>query len=209
MRKPSSGLCWKPTCCWLVLLLTGTLHAQTDGSPRWAFTTLSTATGGSIVSAPAVGADGTIYIGVQVGASNSSSPSGRLFAINPNGSQKWAFTAPDWVDSTPAIAADNSVYFGCWNGVLYALRGDGTKKWELKAGSFIASSPALGADGTIYVGAGSNLVAVNPDGTLKWSFPAADWIDSSPAIGPDGTIKAVLPKVKPDEHLDKVLEVLA
>ena len=27
-------------------------------------------------------------------------------------------------------------------------------------------------------------------------------------IGPDGKIKAVLPKVKPDEHLEKVLEVL-
>jgi outer membrane protein assembly factor BamB len=172
----------------LVMAITSAARAQTDGSQRWAFTTLSTATVGTIVSSPAVGPDGTVHLGVEVGGATSSNPSGRVFALNPNGSQKWVFTAPDWVDSTPAIAADGSVYFGAWNGVLYALGSDGAKRWEFKAGSFVASSPALGADGTIYVGAGSNLVAVNADGTLKWSFPAADWVDSSPAIAPDGSI---------------------
>jgi outer membrane protein assembly factor BamB len=168
----------------------GAAHAQTDGAARWpsGFSTLSTSSAGNIVSSPTVGPDGTIYIGVEVGTSSSTSASGRVFAINPNGTQKWVFTAPDWVDSTPAVATDGTVYFGCWNGVLYALAADGTKRWEYKAGSFIASSPALGPDGTIYVGVGSNLVAVNSNGTLKWVFPAADWIDSSPAVGPDGTI---------------------
>jgi len=168
--------------------LVGNAWAQADGSQRWAFTTLSSSTAGNVVSAPAAGPDGTIYFGVEVGTSSSTSASGRLFALNPNGSQKWVFTAPDWVDSTPAIGSDGTVYFGCWDGLLYALRPDGSKRWELKLGSFIASSPAIGSDGTLYVGAGSNLAAVNADGTLKWSFPAADWIDSSPAIGPDGTI---------------------
>jgi outer membrane protein assembly factor BamB len=188
MPKPRSSHCWKLTGCWLVVFFAGAVRAQTDGAQRWAFTTLSTATVGSIVSTPAAGPDGTIYIGVEVGSATSTSASGRLFALNPDGSQKWVFTAPDWVDSTPAIAADGSVYFGCWNGVLYALRADGSKRWEYKAGSFIASSPAIGSDGTLYVGAGSNLVAVDSDGSLKWSFPAADWIDSSPAIAPDGSI---------------------
>lgn len=163
-------------------------RAQADGAQRWAFSTLSTATTGTIVSSAATGPDGTIYFGAEVGAATGSAPSGRLFALNPNGTQKWVFTAPDWVDSTPAVAADGAIYFGCWNGFLYALRPDGSKRWEYKAGSFIASSPALGSDGTIYIGAGSNLVAVNADGTLKWSFPAVDWIDSPPAVGPDGTI---------------------
>ncbi len=161
---------------------------QTDGTSRWVFSTLSTATAGTIVSSAAAGPDGTIYFGVEVGAATSSAASGRVFALTPSGAQKWVFTAPDWVDSTPAVGADGTVFFGCWNGYLYALRADGTKRWEFKAGSFIASSPALASDGTIYVGPGSNLVAVNADGTLKWSFPAADWVDSSPAIAPDGTI---------------------
>lgn len=183
----------RPYVCAATVLATAlAARAQTDGSPRWSapFTTLSTSTAGSILSSPAAGPDGTIYVGVEVGTSTSASASGRLFAIKPDGSKKWSdpFTAPDWIDSTPAIGADGTIYFGCWNGFLYALRPDGTKLWEFKAGAFVASSPAIGTDGTIYVGAGSNLVAVNPDGTLKWSFPAADWIDSSPAIAADGTI---------------------
>jgi outer membrane protein assembly factor BamB len=184
-------------------LLASVAWGQADGAQRWGFTTLSTSTAGTILSSPAAGPDGTIYVGVQVGTSNSANPSGVLFALAPNGAEKWRFTAPDWIDSTPAVGADGSVYFGSWNGVLYALNSAGVKRWEYKAGSFIASSPALGADGTLYVGAGSNLVAVNPDGTLKWSFPAGDWVDSSPAIGPDGTIyvgswDTVLYALRPD-----------
>ncbi len=172
----------------LVALTAVALHGQTDGTRRWAFTTLSTATAGSIVSSPSVGPDGTIYIGTQIGTSTSASPGGQLFALDASGNRKWVFSAPDWIDSTPAVAADGTVYFGCWDGKLYALRADGTLRWAFTAGTFIASSPTLATDGTIYIGAASNLVAVNPDGTLKWSFPVQDWVDSAPAVGPDGTI---------------------
>ena len=163
--------------------------AQADGSLRWSFTTLSTATVGNIVSSPAVAPDGTVYVGVEVGASTSPAASGRLFALRPDGTQRWSYTTPDWVDSTPAIATDGTIYFGCWDGRLYALRPDGTLKWTLAAGPFISSSPAIAADGTVYVGSGDgNLYAVNPDGTLKWFYPTAEWIESSPAVAPDGTI---------------------
>ena len=164
------------------------MRGQADGALRWPFTTLTTSIPGNIVSSPGAGPDGTIYIGVQVGTAASAVPSGRLYALQPNGTGRLLFTAPDWIDSTPAIADDGTIYVGCWNGVLYALRPDGSKRWELKLGPFVASSPAIGADGTIYVGAGSEVCAVSPDGVLKWSFPAIDWVDSSPAIAPDGTI---------------------
>ena len=164
-------------------------RAQIDGAQRWAFSTLSSATAGDVISSPSVGPDGTIYLGVEVGSSTSATSSGRLFAVKPDGTQRWVFTTPDWVDSAPAVAADGTVYFGCWDGNLYALRPDGTKKWTYQAAGFVSSSPAIGADGTIYFGSsGGNLYAVNPDGTLRWTFPTADWVDSSPAVGPDGTI---------------------
>ena len=163
--------------------------AQTDGAQRWAFSTLSTSTAGAIVSSPSVGPDGTIYVGVEVGAIGSSSPGGRVFALNPNGTQKWVFTTADWVDSTPAVGSDGTVYFGCWDGTFYALKSDGTRKWTYAAGGFIASSPALAPDGTIYFGSGAgNLHALNSDGTLKWTFATNDWVESSPAVGPDGTV---------------------
>lgn len=170
--------------------LAAVVSAQSDGTPRWAFTTLSTSTAGNIVASPTVAPDGTIYIGVEVGLSGSLTPSGRLFAVKPDGTQRWQpFTTPDWVDTTPAVGMDGTIYFGCWDGKLYALRPDGTQKWATTAGAFITSSPALGADGTIYFGSGNgNLYALNPDGAIKWTFAAADWIESSPAVGPDGTI---------------------
>lgn len=163
-------------------------HAQTDGAVRWAFTTLSTSVEGSILSSPSTATDGTVYVGVEVGAADSLAPSGRVFAIAPDGAQRWMFLAPDWVDATPAVGPDGTIHFGTWDGMLYALRPDGTKRWEYAAGSFMTSSPAVAPDGTVYVGAGSDLVAIRADGTEQWRFPAADWIDASPALAPDGTI---------------------
>src|SRR5688572_10504577 len=89
------------------------VRGQADGSQRWAFSTLSSSTPGKILSSPSVAADGTVYIGVEVGSSSSAAPSGMLMAIHPSGSLKWSFTAPDWIDSAPAIAPDGTIYFGC------------------------------------------------------------------------------------------------
>lgn len=164
-------------------------QGQTDGSLRWAFSTLSSAIPGNIIASPTVAADGTVYLGVQIGASTSLSPAGRLLAVRPDGAQRWSYATPDWIDSTPAIGGDGTLYFGCWDGKLYALRPDGSLRWAQPAGAFITSSPAVAADGTIYVGSGEgSLHAFNPDGSTRWSFPAAEWIESSPAIAPDGTI---------------------
>ena len=50
-----------------------------DGTQKWAFPTL-----GLVDSSPAIGADGTLYVG---------SGDGNLYAINPDGTQEWAFPA--------------------------------------------------------------------------------------------------------------------
>ncbi|MEY4939808.1 MAG: hypothetical protein RIQ93_1543 [Verrucomicrobiota bacterium] len=171
-----------------LLLIPGIGRAQ-DGAQRWAFSTLTSSNPGNILSSPAAGPDGTIYIGTEVGTSTSSNPSGRLWAIRPDGSVKWSFTTPDWIDSAPVVGAEGTIYFGCWDGNVYALNPDGSRKWAVNAGSFVSASPAIAADGTLYVGSGDgNLYAITPAGMVKWIFPTADFIDSSPAIGPDGVI---------------------
>ncbi len=103
----------------------GNVYALTDGggsaTEKWAFTT-----GGAVNSSPAIGADGTIYIG---------SDDGYVYAITDNGpycpscsppvtgtppSEKWppiAIGTP--VDSSPAIGANASIYFGAGSN-LYA-----------------------------------------------------------------------------------------
>ena len=146
------------------------------GWPKWSYTT-----GGGIGdSSPAIGADGTIYVG---------SEDHNLYAINPNGTLKWSYTTGDWIESSPAIGADATIYVGSNDHNLYTIDPNGGLKWSYTTGGGIASSPAIGADGTIYVGSDdNNIYAINPNGGLKWSYTTGNWIASSPAIGADGTI---------------------
>ncbi len=163
--------------------------AQADGSVIWTRDTLSTAATGGIVSSPAIGADGTIYFGLEIGSN--SAPSGQILAINPDGTEKWSVDTDDWVDATPLIGSDGTVYVGSWNGIMYALDGQtGAEKWTFDTESFIVASAAQGPDGTIYFGAGDFLLhAVDPaTGVEKWAYPVEDWIFASPVIDPSGNI---------------------
>jgi outer membrane protein assembly factor BamB len=183
---------------------TSTASAQTDGSKRWpnGFTTVSSAIPGNILSSPSLAADGTVYIGTEIGTSSTPNvANGYLYALNPSGTQKWRVTLKDWIDSTPAVALDGTIYVGCWDGSLYAFNADGSSKWGknsdgspagLALGAFVSASPAIAADGTIYIGTGDgSFYAVTDNGSsasVKWMFPTLYWIEAAPAIGPDGTI---------------------
>jgi len=132
-------------------------------------------------SSPAIDNNGTIYIGSWYGT---------LFAINPNGTEKWKFETPDWNSdmTSPAIGDDGTIYIASKNSYLYALYQNGTEKWRCKLKRHIISSPAIADDGTIYIGADEYFYAVYPNGTIKWQFVTGNAIKSSPAIGQDGTV---------------------
>ncbi|MCP4882681.1 MAG: PQQ-binding-like beta-propeller repeat protein, partial [Flavobacteriales bacterium] len=111
------------------------------------------------------------------------------YAINPDGSKKWAFKTGNLIRSSPAIGSDGTIYVGSDDNYLYATNPDGSKKWALETGNWVRSSPEIGSDGTIYVGSDDNyLYAINLDGSEKWAFMTGNDVDSSPAIGSDGTI---------------------
>ncbi|GAB5562312.1 MAG: hypothetical protein SynsKO_39590 [Synoicihabitans sp.] len=181
----------------LVVLLVGSvaflplLPAQTDGDVLWSYSTLSTAAAGGIVSSPAVGADGTIYFGIEIGSSTSLNPTGRVLALNPDGTEKWTVDLDDWVDASPLVGIDGTIYLGCWNGNFYAFdAATGAEKWKFESEAFIVSSAAQGPDGTLYFGGGDfSLHALDPEtGVEKWSYPVEDWIYSPPVIDPAGNI---------------------
>ena len=88
---------------------------------KWSFQT-----GYDVDSSPAIGSDGTIYVG---------SRDGNLYAINPDGSRKWAFEAGRIQDSSPAIGSDGTIYVGSRDDYLYAINPDGSRKWRFKTGS--------------------------------------------------------------------------
>jgi len=146
-----------------------------DGTLKW-----TRYMGNSTRSTPAIGDDGTIYVG---------SNDYRLYAINPNGTLKWSFLTGGQISSSPAIAPEGTIYVGSRDGNLYALNPDGTQKWAQTFGGEVhVSSPAVGSDGTIYVGSYDyNLYAINPDGTEMWHYTTGKEVLSSPAISPDGS----------------------
>ncbi len=102
---------------------------------------------------------------------------------------KWRFPTGDYVYSSPATAADGTVYFGSWNGNVYAMNPDGTQKWNFETGSYVFSSPAISPDGMVYVGSCDNyLYAINPSGTQQWRFATGGFVASSPAVGLDNVV---------------------
>jgi uncharacterized repeat protein (TIGR01451 family) len=145
------------------------------GVERWDFST-----GADVYSSPAIGADGTIYVG---------SFDNKLYAIYPNGTKRWHFSTGDNVDSSPAIGTDGTIYVGSGN-KLYAIYPNGTERWNFSIfDAGVDSSPAIGTDGTIYVGYNDNkLHAIYPNDTERWNFTTGGSVCSSPAIGMDGTI---------------------
>ena len=131
-------------------------------------------------SAPAVGTDGTIYVGTW---------NGELWAIKEDGTRKWVFRAQNEIKSSPAVGLDGTVYFGSRDRRFYAVRANGKKLWEFPTGAWVDSSPALARDGTVIFGSwDQRLYALNADGSKKWQFLTSGPIVSSPAIGADGTI---------------------
>ena len=140
-------------------------------------------TGGPVQSSPAIGADGTVYVG---------SHDKWLYAINGKTEVKlWEFQTAGSVRSSPVIGADGTVYIGSYDKKLYALSGkSGDMLWEFQTGDWVSSSPAISSDGTVYVGSWDNkLYAINgKTGDKLWEFETGSVVESSPAIGSDGTV---------------------
>ena len=73
-------------------------------------------TGQGGYSSPAIGPDGTVYVG---------SRDGKLYAINTkSGGKLWEFETGGSVFSSPAIGPDGTVYVGSWDDKLYAIKTD-------------------------------------------------------------------------------------
>ena len=131
-------------------------------------------------SSPAIGSDGTIYIG---------SSDSYLYAVNPDGSMRWKYKTGFYVLSSPVITADGTIYVGSHDKKLHAINPDGTPRWTFETQGFIASVPALASDGTIYFGSyDTYFYAVSSTGNLVWKKKLKDRIDTSAMITKDGTV---------------------
>jgi outer membrane protein assembly factor BamB len=133
---------------------------------------------GAVQGSPIIGPNGVIYFG---------SKSWGVYAIYPNGTQKWMFPTGHEIRGAPAIDSYGIVYIGSQDKNVYAIYPNGTEKWNFTTGGGVWSGPAIDSSGTIYIGS-SDLYAIYPNGTQKWTFIFNNGMVSVPAIGVDGTI---------------------
>lgn len=142
-------------------------------------------TNGAIVeSSPAIGPDGSIYIG---------SHDFYLYAFTSSGVLKWKFPTLGLIRSSPLVGNDGTIYIGSFDGNLYAVTPEGSTRWSYYSGAPILSSPVIAPDGTILIASGGpkegTLHAVTSQGDRKWKAALEGTISiSSPTIGNDGTI---------------------
>ncbi|HUO06088.1 MAG TPA: PQQ-binding-like beta-propeller repeat protein, partial [Candidatus Binataceae bacterium] len=122
---------------------------------KWSFA----GTGNAYGSSPAIGADGTIYVG---------SMDFNLYALADNGTSaavRWAYDIGYWEFSSPAISADGTIIVGSEAGLgLFALNPDGTLKWNFApphgptGEPVMNSSPAIASNGTVYISSEDSLL---------------------------------------------------
>ncbi|MDQ3782275.1 MAG: PQQ-binding-like beta-propeller repeat protein, partial [Actinomycetota bacterium] len=133
-------------------------------------------------------ADGTVYVSMI---------NGKLYAMNPDGTQKWLVqlglegaVGPVVVgsDGTIYVAASVTTAEGTSAGAIFALNPDGTQKWVFDdTRAFIIAGPGIGPDGNIYavtdLAAGGDqlgLFSLTPAGVLRFS------VGSFSDVGPTG-----------------------
>ncbi len=143
-----------------------------------------------LVSAPSVGADGTVYVG------NGKAP---LCAIDPgDGGEIWCTTegrGGDAAQSSPAVHADGRIFMGARDNDLWAVEPDGDIQWRYSVDfdGDVTTPPTIGSNGTIYMASNALglgwLFAMRGDGSVKWKYENRIGIlNASPAIGPDGNL---------------------
>ncbi|MEJ2744741.1 MAG: PQQ-binding-like beta-propeller repeat protein, partial [bacterium] len=147
----------------------------------------SYSTGDYVKSSPAVGSDGSIYIG---------SDDNMLYAYYADGYLERSYEAGGNISSSPAIDTAGHVYAGSEDNRFYVVDAAGVLEWSYAhpgGGSedYWRSSPMIGDGGEACMQARGSLMVFTPTGTLGWSFntgtPTLAHL-SSPALGDDGCI---------------------
>lgn len=111
---------------------------------------------------------------------------------------KWQFSADDRIVSTPALAADGTVYFNSPK-FLYALTPDGKLKWRYFPGADLNTSPVVGPDGEIYVVDTTCIMhAINPDGSKRWLAQLGSAQPFNGALQPPCSMPATPAMIAPD-----------
>lgn len=160
----------------------GTLHADQvpAETPRvaWEFAADAGLSGG-----PAVASDGTIYVAGM---------GGRLYAIAPDGAQRWSSSLAGEPVGAPALGSDGTIYVVDRKGGLSAFAANGEPRWHFQSSYRPegTSGPIVGPDGTIYYAVLDGVQAVSAAGEGRWvgSDRGLPYQELLPRLSPDASI---------------------
>jgi hypothetical protein len=166
-------------------------------------------------TAPVIDKDGTVYsaIGRYENYADTSdwaraAQDAKVLAIHPDGTPKWSVTTLLWIEASPSIGADGTLYVGTSHhplnkpGWFYAITPEGQIKWKYDTYDDVKdmppaqqnppdiyNSPAIDSNGLIYFGNEVGcFYAMRPDGNVEWMENLPSIMYGSPAIADDGTL---------------------
>ena len=132
-----------------------------SGEFKWVFAISQITYGGGALVAP----DGTIYQCVRNATINN------VYAINPNGTQKWAVKLDAAVGAFPALSADGVLYCLTNKSTLYALdASSGVIKWQQSLDGATGSAVAIDKAGNVYAGTSAAIYAFKPNKDQIWKL---------------------------------------
>lgn len=132
-----------------------------SGEFKWVFAISQITYGGGALVAP----DGTIYQCVRNATINN------VYAINPNGTQKWAVKLDAAIGAFPALSADGVLYCLANKSTLYALdASSGAIKWQQSLDGATGSAVAIDKAGNVYAGTSAAIYSFKPNKEQNWKL---------------------------------------
>lgn len=132
-----------------------------SGEFKWVFAISQITYGGGALVAP----DGTIYQCVRNATINN------VYAINPNGTQKWAIKLDAAIGAFPALSADGVLYCLTNKSTLYALdASSGAIKWQQSLDGATGSAVAIDKAGNVYAGTSAAIYFFKSNKEQNWKL---------------------------------------
>ena len=132
-----------------------------SGEFKWVFAISQITYGGGALVAP----DGTIYQCVRNATINN------VYAINPNGTQKWAVKLDAAIGAFPALSADGVLYCLTNKSTLYALdASSGAIKWQQSLDGATGSAVVIDKAGNVYAGTSAAIYSFKSNKEQNWKL---------------------------------------
>ncbi len=91
-----------------------------------------------------------------------------VYALNPDGAEKWRFSHQNETFSfPPTLGNGGTIYVGSHESGFFAINPDGTLKWRAQVGGYVGNSANIDKNGNIYIPVDDGqLYVFSPSGTL-------------------------------------------